>query len=255
MTAMLVFAFWLMVPSNHLSQSADEKDEDGLSWQQPKSSPKKRKHKPVISSWVVKCKKNKKDTCKGFKSCPSCRYKLSLTDPHRYCLRCLGRKHDMTTCKSCLSLSRKSFRARFISHYLWSILPPVENLPDKPPNSRVSTNTHSQAIIELDGEQKFCEIVGKATNLNEDLLLNFSPNTRSEFNSSSTSSLPFSPSESSAVIRRHSSSSSSSYRCHPQSPRLPPSCHVGCVNVTTLLGASLEERHLLPPSTNGLRET
>ncbi len=131
------------------------------------------KKKPDVSLRAVNRKKTKKTT-KGFKSYPSCRYKLSLTDPHRYCWRCLGHKHDMTVCNSYLSLSKKSFLSRFIRYYLWSILPPIEGLPDKPPSSRVSPKTNSQAIIDVDSEEKFCEIVNKATDINKHYLQKFS---------------------------------------------------------------------------------
>ncbi len=116
----------------------------------------------------------------------------------------------MTICDSCLSLSKKSFRLRFIIHYPWSILPLAENLPDKPHSSRVFTKTILLAIIDLDGEEKFCQIVNMAIDIHKDYLGKFPPQNRKSGSSSSlTASLPSFPSESSGIRRRRSSSSSS----------------------------------------------
>ena len=212
---------------------------------------KKRKKKPVVSSRVPKCKRTNRTTCKGFKSFPSSRYNLSLTDPHRYCLKCLGRKHDMTICNSCLSLSKESFHSQFIRHYLWSILPPVEGLPDKPPSSRVSTKTNSQAIIELDGKQKFRKIVGKATDHNKEFLQKFplreSLGQTLAFPPPCLLPLP-SPQRSEGGIPPHC-------HLHLPHPPLPPPHPVGRVNAAALQGVSLEARHHHLPSTDGLRGT
>ncbi len=120
-------------------------------------------------------------------------------DPYRYCLRCLGLKHDTTTCELhvFLSLSWKTFRSGFIKHYLWLILPPSQGLPDKPPTfctKRVSTITNSQTIIDVDGEEKFHSIVDTAVDIQKDYLQKF-PKDKSGSNCSNSSALPSTPTD------------------------------------------------------------
>ncbi len=57
-----------------------------------------------------------------------------------------------------------SFRSCFIRHYLWSILPPIEGLPDKPLSSRVSTKPTLKALPTL-MMKKFHAIVSMAVDM------------------------------------------------------------------------------------------
>ncbi len=98
--AILIFAVWL-VAQNSSSCSDDHENDGSNKHGTPPTLPQNRSSVSIRTS-----KRCKKKTTKGFKSCPSCRYNFSLTDPHRYCL--IGtRKHDMATCEFCLSLGRK----------------------------------------------------------------------------------------------------------------------------------------------------
>ncbi len=149
----VVILFFAFLVSAQNSPSKDHEDGNNGSSHQDFTHPP-----PPPDKWFIKTSltfKRKKKNTKGIKTCPSCRYRLSITNPHSYCLCCLSRRHDMTACKLCLSLNRKTFRVKCIRYYLWSILPPLEGLPDKAPSSPVWAKMNIHAICDIDREDKF----------------------------------------------------------------------------------------------------
>ena len=48
----------------------------------------------------------------GFKKCMKCTWKMSCTDPHNLCLRCLGPHHQSASCEDCQVLTSKSRKQR-----------------------------------------------------------------------------------------------------------------------------------------------
>nr|XP_033800242.1 NEDD8-conjugating enzyme UBE2F isoform X3 [Geotrypetes seraphini] len=54
----------------------------------------------------------------GFKKCDRCARPISVTDPHRWCLQCLGPKHRPETCTCCSSLQKRTLKNHLIQQRL-----------------------------------------------------------------------------------------------------------------------------------------
>ena len=48
----------------------------------------------------------------GFKPCRDCERQMSITDPHKVCIWCLGSDHDVGGCRSCQAMNPKTLRER-----------------------------------------------------------------------------------------------------------------------------------------------
>ena len=54
----------------------------------------------------------------GFKQCEDCDGQMSITDPHRICIWCLGSDHDVGNCVNCQKMNPKTLKDREAKMFL-----------------------------------------------------------------------------------------------------------------------------------------